>query len=342
MSLTLEGSGEAAAAGRPGLGLRALIALGALALAVAALVLLDHLLAPANPVPPPRSPFGVGVRETAPAWGGVFSQLMVWQSQFFRGLTQAARSALAEPAAAWALISGSFFYGLVHAAGPGHGKAVISAYIVADAHALRRGLALSVAAALVQALSAILLVGIAALILKATARQVDSATRAIEMLAFAAIALAGLVVLWRKAGQLARLGQGGAPAACADGCDHLRLPDPAQASRTGSLAERAMVALAAGIRPCTGAIVVLTFCAVNGLFLVGVASALAMAAGVAVATSALAALAVGFKALALRLAGGRGLGGTRALLALECLAAALVAALGITLVAGLVALPPGA
>jgi ABC-type nickel/cobalt efflux system permease component RcnA len=342
MSLTVDGEGRGAGvASQP----RLMVFIGALALAALTLALLDRAFAPDIPAPT-RSPFGVGMREAVPVYTGpggwLMAALMDWQSQFFKGLTRAAKSALADGAAAWALISGSFLYGVVHAAGPGHGKAVISAYIVADNHALRRGVALSVAAALVQAASAIILVGVAALLIRATARQVDSATKWIEIAAFAGIALAGFVLLWRKAGALARLwrGQIGA-ASCKADCGHTHLPGPGELAKARSLTETALVALAAGIRPCTGAIVVLTFCASQGLFMVGVASTLAMAAGVALATSALAAVAVLFKGVALRLAGGRGLAGEKALLMLECLAAAFVAALGLLLLTGLLTAPPG-
>jgi nickel/cobalt transporter (NicO) family protein len=342
MSLTLDGDSADAGLARRGFLPRLMVFCAAIALVALGLWLVDRAFAPALPAAPLRSPFGIGMREAAPAYGGLSGQLMVWQSQFFRELTQAAKTALSDGGAAWALISGSLLYGLVHAAGPGHGKAVISAYIVADNHALKRGIGLSIAAALVQAVCAIMLVGTAALLLKATARQVDSATRLIEMVAFGAIALAGIVVLWRKAGQLVRLGQAGAAAsACAPDCGHTHLPGPAELARARSFSELALVALAAGIRPCTGAIVVLTFCAAQGLFMVGVASVLAMAAGVALATSTLAALAVLFKSAALKLAGGRGVSGERALIGLECLAAAFVAALGLMLMLGVVAMPSG-
>jgi ABC-type nickel/cobalt efflux system permease component RcnA len=336
MSLTLEGGGQNA---RGSFLPRLMIFIGALALVALVLALLDRAFAPVVQAPV-RSPFGVGMREAVPVYTGpggwLMAALMDWQSQFFRGLTRAARTALSDGAAAWALISGSFLYGVVHAAGPGHGKAVISAYIVADNHALKRGIGLSIAAALVQALSAILLVGVAALLIRATARQVDGATTVIEIAAFAAIALAGVVLLWRKAGALVRLWQGQVTAvSCEADCGHTHLPGPAELAKARSLTEMALVALAAGIRPCTGAIVVLTFCASQGLFAVGVASTLAMAAGVALATSALAAVAVLFKGVALKLAGGRGLAGEKALLMLECLAAAFVAALGLALLTGL-------
>ena len=96
------------------------------------------------------------------------------------------------------------------------------------------------------------------------------------------------------------------------------------------------VVLAAGLRPCSGALIILVFALANGLLWAGVAATFAMALGTALTTGALAAFAVLFKRAALSLAGGRsGTGGLRALLALECLAAAFVAVLGLTLLFGL-------
>ena len=64
------------------------------------------------------------------------------------------------PAALGLLAGLSFAYGVFHAAGPGHGKAVISSYLVATGEGFRRGVALSALAALAQALAAIALVGL--------------------------------------------------------------------------------------------------------------------------------------------------------------------------------------
>ena len=62
----------------------------------------------------------------------------------------------------WTLLGVSFLYGIFHAAGPGHGKAVISSYLVANEETWRRGIVLSFASALLQAFVAVALVGIAA------------------------------------------------------------------------------------------------------------------------------------------------------------------------------------
>ena len=60
----------------------------------------------------------------------------------------------------------SFLYGIFHAAGPGHGKAVISSYLVANEETWRRGVVLSFASALLQAFVAVAIVGIAAVLLQ--------------------------------------------------------------------------------------------------------------------------------------------------------------------------------
>lgn len=93
--------------------------------------------------------------------------------------------------------------------------------------------------------------------------------------------------------------------------------------------------IAAGIRPCSGAIVVLVFALSQGLYGWGVLSAFAMGLGVAITTGSLAALAVLAKATARRLAGGEE--SARAVLAvrmLETTAAAAVLALGLSLMVG--------
>ena len=93
--------------------------------------------------------------------------------------------------------------------------------------------------------------------------------------------------------------------------------------------------LAAGLRPCAGAIVVLVFALSQGLLAAGVAATFAMALGTALTTGAIAALAVLAKGAALRLAGGRGQAGAVALAGIELLAAAFVGVLGASLLIGL-------
>jgi nickel/cobalt exporter len=69
----------------------------------------------------------------------------------------------------------SFVYGIFHAAGPGHGKAVISSYLVANEETWRRGVTLSFASALLQAITAVLIVAVAAVLIGASRSSAKAA-----------------------------------------------------------------------------------------------------------------------------------------------------------------------
>jgi nickel/cobalt exporter len=312
------------------------LAAAAVAVVAGAVGLLAWWLAPET-APPMRNPFGMGLRETAPS-GDLGAYLLAVQSGFYRSLQQAV-SALKDQAAVWPLLAIGFAYGVFHAAGPGHGKGVIAAYVVADERALVKGFGLSLAAALVQAAVAILLVSLVAIVFRATAATMNQVTKGVELMSFAAVALLGAAITWRKAGKVLAVAALGrhpafAPSQAAS-CDHVHMPPPEQLSRLTRWRDMAGVALAAGIRPCSGALVVLVFALSQGFFAAGIAATFAMALGTALTTGAIAALAVFAKALALKVAGGRGVSGAVAMAGIELLAAAFVLVLGVSLLFGL-------
>ena len=72
-------------------------------------------------------------------------------------------------------------YGVVHAAGPGHGKAVIASYMLANERSLKRGAWLALLAALLQATVAIALVSAAAFIFNATASDMNRAANWLQL-----------------------------------------------------------------------------------------------------------------------------------------------------------------
>jgi nickel/cobalt transporter (NicO) family protein len=321
------GIGIAAPTGAGRLGLRLGLMVLAIGLAALLAAAIAWLVAPGMTAPPPRSPFGIGFREAAPAASGLGGVILALQASFARSLN-AAVSALRAGGSWGPLIGLAFAYGVFHAAGPGHGKAVIAGYILAGERALRRGCALSVCAALLQALVAGAIVGIGSLVLNATAASISRAGTLIETVSFALVALIGLVLTWRKAGRLAHLG-----AACGPGCSHL--PGPQALESLESWRDRTGVVLAAGSRPCAGAVLVLVFAVSQGVPGAGVLAVLAMALGTALTTTALACLAVFAKRVALSLAGGRGQIGLLVLGSLELVAAAFVMVLGGALLTGL-------
>src|SRR5579862_3413995 len=178
--------------GKSGLGLRRALAIGALALGT---VLISdsvvHIVAA-------QTPFG-GVRPPATEQsGGLIGWLLAKQSEFYREMSSTIRAAKSDGGAVWALLGISFAYGIFHAAGPGHGKAVISSYLVANQETARRGIILSFASALMQSLVAVLIVAIGAWLLNATARTMCGAERAIEIASYALIAAFGARLVWTK------------------------------------------------------------------------------------------------------------------------------------------------
>ena len=153
---------------------------------------LDAAFAQGGPFGAPRA------QAPAPPMGGVLGWIFAKQAEFYRQFSSLIRAAKADGSAAWGLFGLSFLYGIFHAAGPGHGKAVISSYMVANEETWVRGVVLSFASALLQALVAVVLVGIAAALLNATAATMKRAVDLIEILSYSLIILIGVRLLWVK------------------------------------------------------------------------------------------------------------------------------------------------
>jgi nickel/cobalt exporter len=300
-------------------------------------------LASALPVLAQGSPFGA---PSAPAPSGISGWIFAEQARFFRALSAAIRQAKADGSAAYGLFWLSFLYGIFHAAGPGHGKAVISAYLLADGATIPRGVVLSAVAAFVQALTAIALVGVAAVVLGATARAMGETVRWLELGSYALIIVFGIVLAWRKGRAFFAAF---APGKAVQGHDdhgheqdhthhhHSHGPEPAELRGHDWLKRGVSAVVAVGLRPCSGAILVLVFALSQGIFFVGVVSTFAMAVGTAIAVAAIAILAVGARDIAVKLTAANAGWGNRTLRAVEFGAAILVVAVGVLLMTGFMA-----
>ena len=166
------------------------------ACALAMILMLDgvtHALMAQNPFGGPR-PNG------AEPVGGIVGWLLDKQSEFYRQMSSTIRAAKSDGSAVWTLLAISFAYGIFHAAGPGHGKAVISSYLVANQETARRGIVLSFASALMQSLVAVVIVAVGALLLNVTAKTMCGAEKAIEIVSYALIAAFGMRLVWTKGG----------------------------------------------------------------------------------------------------------------------------------------------
>ncbi|MBT9293016.1 nickel/cobalt transporter [Prosthecodimorpha staleyi] len=296
-------------------------------------------------------PFGVAAPEAGGSGGsGIFGWIAQQQSAFYRALTGAVRALKTDPTAVAGLVGLSFAYGVFHAAGPGHGKAVIASYVVANGETLKRGILLAFVSALFQALTAILFVAAAVFVLNLTSMAMTEATRGLELVSGGLITALGLWLIWTKAlrrgrvfaplGQPAMAGGPGAlsapggfghahtptcghgpafrlarsgeavarpaafaPVVACEDCGHLHAPDPRGLTGPLSLRRALSAVVSVGIRPCTGALIVLVFAFSQKLWWAGVLASLAMAVGTGVTVAVLASLAVSAKSFAVGLAG---------------------------------------
>ena len=241
--------------------------------------------------------------ESAPAAPGLWDRWLAvvreQQRDLHRQLAGAIRALKRDgsPLAAWSLILLSFLYGVFHAAGPGHGKAVISAYLLSHESALKRGIWLASAAALVQGLTAILLVELLVVLLGFARRDAQSAVGPLESLSFGLIALLGAWLAWRGGRAFLRKRTTGTDSGAA-ACGHSHAPNPVDIERPLTWRGAAGIVLSIGIRPCSGAVLVLIFAEAVGLRLAGIAAVLAMSLGTALTVSSLAVLAVSSRRLA--------------------------------------------
>jgi ABC-type nickel/cobalt efflux system permease component RcnA len=272
--------------------------------------------------------------------------------------------------AIWGLVGLGFVYGVFHAAGPGHGKAVIASYMMANDRALRRGIALAFLAALLQGAVAVALVGVAAFVFNGTAAQMNRAADALALTSYVGIAVIGAWLVWKKGRALvgalrhyfarhAVIAGGalyaGAPWQAGSGalasttfrahvpggeiteaadCGHAHAPDPSQLGEGFSWRGAAATVVAAGSRPCSGAILVLVFSLARNVFPAGIAATFAMSMGTALTTGALAWAAVFAKGLAVRFAAGEDSRVALIARGFEFVAALLVLAFGVALLVG--------
>jgi nickel/cobalt exporter len=340
------------------------------------------------------APFGALPPATGMSASGLMGWIFAEQAVFYRSLSGFIRASKEDGAAMWELFGISFVYGVFHAVGPGHGKAVISSYLVANEETWRRGVVLSFVSAAVQSVVAIMVVAIAAVLLGATAKAIGLTVHLVEITSYALVILVGLRLLyvkgrgfliacreltWHQAPDLAfastpaakglsgttfRL-SGARPGAMTmrggqcqiDGCTahahgfqchhdlehhesawgHAHGPEPAALAGAGGWRRGLAAVVAVGLRPCSGAIIVLIFALAQDLFWTGFGATLLMGLGTAMTVAAIATVAVSARDVASHVAKSRAGLGMLAMRAIEVGAAALIVAFGILLLAGYMA-----
>lgn len=244
------------------------------------------------------------------------------QQQFFhRELADTVRAVHDEGSvAAMGMVLVSFLYGAFHAAGPGHGKAVISTYLASSGTKVKQGITLAFAAAFIQGLGAILLVEVFVGIARWSKREAHGIVTTLESISFALISLLGLILAlkaahkWRKGRQLSKTSDpihehrhdSHSNNPCGT-CGHSHAVSPDLLESANGWKERITIAFFIGIRPCSGSVLILFFAEYIGLRWAGIASVFAISIGTAITVSIIALITVNLRQFALRLQSRNGL-----------------------------------
>lgn len=247
-------------------------------------------------------------------WPQLLLQSTFWQRALHQHLTALLQQVARDPhQAGMALMGLSVLYGILHALGPGHGKVVIATFLATHPTKIKTSLQLTMAAAIVQGGVAIVLVTVMLVVLNLSSRQMHLSSFWLEKGSYLLVAGLGLWLCWRALRKIIRAFRRPAPLRItrivpADhqhsdtcGCGHQHVPDSAMLTQAVNLKTKALVVLSMGLRPCSGAIMMLLFSKVIGVYLWGVLSALAMAVGTAFTVSAMALLVQLSRGVALRL-----------------------------------------
>lgn len=240
-------------------------------------------------------------------WPRILLSSIIWQRDLHRHMAAILQQVSTHPIqAGLSLTLLSLIYGIVHAVGPGHGKVVITTYLATHPSRLKSSLRLTFASAIVQGLVAVLLVTLLLGILRLSSRQLHQSSFWLEKGSFILLMLVGAILCWRALRQGYRILHRAyaekkrraqpltvrsiSPARnhqhdtnCL--CGHQHVPGDSQLQSVNDWRTRFAVVLSMGLRPCSGAVMVLLFSKVIGVYWWGVLSALVMALGTSLTVS---------------------------------------------------------
>lgn len=251
-------------------------------------------------------------------WQDALLQSSLWQKALHQRLVSLLQQVVENPLNAGAMLMlFSFIYGVLHSAGPGHGKVIIATYLATHPLKLKQSLRLTLASSLVQGIVAIVLVTVVLSVLQLSTRMVHQSGFWLEKGSYLLVALIGLMLCYRAAKRMITLVRSSrrAPLQISAirplepmhvhgpdcGCGHRHLPTAQEMEAKGGWKTTLAIVLSIGMRPCSGAIVVLLFSKVLDIYYWGMAAAIAMSFGTAATISLLALLVHSARRLAQRL-----------------------------------------
>lgn len=203
---------------------------------------------------------------------GVIGKIMLWQQQLNKKLTAQVKRIKDERSltALLPLIVISFLYGVLHAAGPGHGKVVVFSYFISRKAKIKKGIVLGNMISLFHAVSGIIIVLALYFIIKVSyLSSFESISQKIKIISYGMILAIGIIMFINSFFNLT----------------NRLFPGPGnQETHNDSEMNRSVLplALAVGIVPCPGVVIIMLFALSFNLLAVGLAMSLLMAAGMAI------------------------------------------------------------
>lgn len=247
-------------------------------------------------------------------WPQILLQSVLCQKDLHQQMTQLLQQVAEQPQqAGLSLVLFSLLYGVLHALGPGHGKVVITTFLATHPARVKTSIKLTLLASLLQGSVAIVLVTVMLVLLQTTSRQLHLSSFWLEKGSFLLVIGLGAWIGYRALGTLWQMRRPRPALAFRTlrpdhqhhahcGCGHAHLPSPQQIREAVSVKTQLLVVVSMGLRPCSGAIMMLLFAKVIGVYAWGVLSAAAMALGTALTISLIGLLVQRARIVAQRLA----------------------------------------
>ena len=183
----------------------------------------------------------------------------------------------------------AFAYGIFHAFGPGHGKFIIVSYFLGREARVARGVVMALQVAIVHVIAAILIVWLADIVLKAGFGIGLSEVPGVRAASFLIIVGIGLYMLYQAARTSGSTVSG---VTVGDGHDHGREDSHSHGAGPGGdhghdhgpgdggNLEGGLLALAAGMVPCPGAVLIMLYAVANDMIYPGFMLVGAMSLGI--------------------------------------------------------------
>ncbi len=202
----------------------------------------------------------------------IFVQIIQWQHKLKQKMSDLIRVAKSEGhfKPLIFLFGLAFAYGVIHAAGPGHGKVVAMSFVLSHRATLLNGLIFGLCFALIHALSgAVGVVGLRYIIERSVSETLASVTNVTQIVSFGLITLLGLGVLIKHGYKLFFAS-----------ATH-RKTSSADVPRKGVLPWAAAV----GLVPCPAVVMVMLFCLTMDVVILGLLLAIFISLGMATTIS---------------------------------------------------------